>query len=153
MPSASGSAPRRGTIVNGSMKRRILGTPPVPSPLLRITARPSSKPIISWCAADRPVALLQLFIKQGPAEATRDLRRARARVQWPRVLSELRAQMTRSEAPSLLPCLRRRHFGDQCMLASDEASSLLGQGDDLAAATASAQVLAELLKRRAEACR
>ena len=22
--------------------------------------------------------------------------------------------MTRSEAPSLLPCLRRRHFGDQC---------------------------------------
>ena len=61
--------------------------------------------------------------------------------------------MTRSEAPSLLPCLRRRHFGDQCMPAPDEASSLLGQGDDLAAATASAQVLAELLKRRAEACR
>ena len=56
-------------------------------------------------------------------------------------------------APSLLPCLRRRHFGDQCMPAPDEASSLLGQGDDLAAATASAQVLAELLKRRAEACR
>ena len=69
------------------------------------------------------------------------------------VLSELRARMTRSEAPSLLPCLRRRHFGDQCMPAPDEASSLLGQGDDLAAATASAQVLAELLKRRAEACR
>ena len=61
--------------------------------------------------------------------------------------------MTRSEAPSLLRCLRRRHFGDQCMPAPDEASSLLGQGDDLAAATASAQVLAELLKRRAEACR
>ena len=69
------------------------------------------------------------------------------------VLSELRARMTRSEAPSLLPCLRRRHFGDQCMPAPDEASSLLGRGDDLAAATASAQVLAELLKRRAEACR
>ena len=69
------------------------------------------------------------------------------------VLSELRARMTRSEAPSRLPCLRRRHFGDQCMPAPDEASSLLGQGDDLAAATASAQVLAELLKRRAEACR
>ena len=58
------------------------------------------------------------------------------------VLSELRTRMTRSEAPSLLPCLRRRHFGDQCMPAPDEASSLLGQGDDLAAATASAQVLA-----------
>ena len=70
-----------------------------------------------------------------------------------KVLSELRARMTRSEAPSRLPCLRRRHFGDQCMPAPDEASSLLGQGDDLAAATASAQVLAELLKRRAEACR
>ena len=69
------------------------------------------------------------------------------------VLSELRARMTRSEAPALLPCLRRRHFGDQCMPAPDEASSLLGQGDDLAAATASAQGLAELLKRRAEACR
>ena len=69
------------------------------------------------------------------------------------VLSELRARMTRSEAPSRLPCLRRRHFGDQCMPAPDEASSLLGQGDALAAATASAQVLAELLKRRAEACR
>ena len=68
-------------------------------------------------------------------------------------LSELRARMTRSEAPSRLPCLRRRHFGDQCMPAPDEASSLLGRGDDLAAATASAQVLAELLKRRAEACR
>ena len=65
----------------------------------------------------------------------------------PGVLSELRARMTRSEAPSLLPCLRRRHFGDQCMPAPDEASSLLGRGDDLAAATASAQVLAELLKR------
>ena len=55
--------------------------------------------------------------------------------------------MTRSESPSRLPCLRRRHFGDQCMPAPDEASSLLGQGDDLAAATASAHVLAELLKR------
>ena len=72
---------------------------------------------------------------------------------WAMVLSELRTRMTRSEAPSLLPCLRRRHFGDQCMPEPDEASSLLGQGDDLAAATASAQVLAELLKRRAEACR
>ena len=45
--------------------------------------------------------------------------------------------MTRSEAPSLLRCLRRCHFGDQCMPAPDEASSPLGQGDDLAAATAS----------------
>ena len=69
------------------------------------------------------------------------------------VLSDLRARMRRSEAPALLPCLRRRPFGDQCMPAPDEASSLLGQGDARAAATASVPGLAELLKRRAAACR
>ena len=42
------------------------------------------------------------------------------------VLSELRARMTRSETPSLLPCLRRRHLWRSLMLARGSSTGVVG---------------------------